>query len=270
MRKAGHYITASLTRLGGRPSIHPPADRSLFERPLVVLGVYLVSALIVMRADYALGVWMQAFPEGLRPVTKHITGIGEGIEVLVVSGLILILCVLVPKHRMRNRVSTGLNSVAAKAAYVFMAVAGGGLLASLVKNAIGRARPSQLAEYGSFYFKPLAFDADFASFPSGHSATAGAMAISLALVFPKYRPCFGPVGALICISRQLLGAHWCSDTLMGWAVGAAFALWLAHVFAARRLLFTYNVDGCLRPRRSRRSFASLVTYARTKIAARPR
>ncbi len=28
---------------------------------------------------------------------------------------------------------------------------------------------------------------------------------------------------------------------MGWAVGAAFALWLAHMFAARRLLFTYNV-----------------------------
>ncbi len=71
----------------------------------------------------------------------------------MVSGLILILCVLVPKHQMRNRVSTGLNSVAAKAAYVFMAVAGGGLLASLLKNVIGRARPSQLAEYGSFYFK---------------------------------------------------------------------------------------------------------------------
>jgi len=126
-------------------------------------------------------------------------------------------------------------------------VAGGGLLDSLLKNMIGRARPELLQTNGAFYFRPFAFHADFASFPSGHSATAGAMAMSLALVFPRLRPVFMPAGVLICLSRQWVGAHWASDTLMGWGVGIAFTLWLAHAFASRQLLFAYGSDGHLCP-----------------------
>lgn len=109
-------------------------------------------------------------------------------------------------------------------------------------------RPAELLQTnGAFYFRPFAFHADFASFPSGHSATAGAMAMSLALVFPRLRPVFMPAGVLICLSRQWVGAHWASDTLMGWGVGVAFAFWLAHAFARRRLLFAYGSDGRLCP-----------------------
>jgi undecaprenyl-diphosphatase len=43
--------------------------------------------------------------------------------------------------------------------------------------------------------------------------------------------------------------HWMSDTLMGWAVGAAFTYWLAHIFARRGLMFTYDEFGRLKPRR---------------------
>jgi len=34
---------------------------------------------------------------------------------------------------------------------------------------------------------------------------------------------------------------------MGWGVGVAFALWLAHAFARRRLLFAYDASGRLCP-----------------------
>ena len=73
------------------------------------------------------------------------------------------------------------------------------------------------------------------------------MAMSLALAFPALRPFVIPLGVLICLSRQMIGAHWVSDTLMGWGLGVAFALWLAHVFAHRKLLFTYNAQGRLTP-----------------------
>lgn len=85
---------------------------------------------------------------------------------------------------------------------------------------------------------------------SGHSATAAAMALSLALVFPRLRALFVTAGVLICVSRQLVGMHWMSDTLTGWAVGAAFTYWLAHAFARRGLMFRYDDFGRLRPRRT--------------------
>jgi membrane-associated phospholipid phosphatase len=167
--------------------------------------------------------------------------------VLSFSGALLIFAILAPAHKLRKSMRTGADLIAMAAAFIFLAVAGGGIVDSLAKNIIGRARPELLETNGAFSFRPFAFHADFASFPSGHSATAGAMAMSLALVFPRLRPLFIPVGVLICLSRQWVGAHWASDTLMGWGVGVAFALWLAHAFARRRLLFSYDSNGRLCP-----------------------
>ncbi|MBB3659986.1 membrane-associated phospholipid phosphatase [Rhizobium sp. BK650] len=47
------------------------------------------------------------------------------------------------------------------------------------------------------------------------------------------------------------GEHWASDTLMGWAIGVAFALWIAHAFARRRLVFGYGLDGKLYPHKAK-------------------
>ncbi|SCB35787.1 phosphatase PAP2 family protein [Rhizobium hainanense] len=230
------------------PTIKPPANRAFLERPIVIIAIFLALSLLVMwTADYPLGVWMKSFPTQLRGTAKWFSSLGTGLLVLSFSGALLIFAILAPAHKLRKSVRTGADLIATAAAFVFLAVAGGGIVDSLAKNIIGRARPELLDTNGAFSFKPFAFHADFASFPSGHSATAGAMAMSLALVFPRLRPVFMPVGVLICLSRQWVGAHWASDTLMGWGVGVAFALWLAHVFARRRLLFAYDSNGRLCP-----------------------
>ncbi|TXH80244.1 MAG: phosphatase PAP2 family protein [Rhizobium sp.] len=230
------------------PVAAPPENRAFLERPIAIIAIFLALSLFVMwTADYPLAVWMKSFPGQLRGMAKWISGLGTGLLVLSSSGALLIFTLLAPAHHVRKSVRTGADFVASAAAYVFLAVAGGGIADSLAKNMIGRARPQLLQTNGAFSFRPFSFHADFASFPSGHSATAGAMAMSLALVFPRLRPVFMPVGVLICLSRQWLGAHWASDTLMGWGVGVAFALWLAHLFARRRLLFAYDSSGRLRP-----------------------
>lgn len=230
------------------PTIKPPANRASLERPIVIIAIFLALSLLVMwTADYPLGVWMKSFPAQLRGIAKWISSLGTGLLVLSFSGALLIFAILAPAHKLRKSMRTGADLIATAAAFVFLAVAGGGIVDSLAKNMIGRARPELLDTNGAFSFRPFAFHADFASFPSGHSATAGAMAMSLALVFPRLRPIFMPVGVLICLSRQWVGAHWASDTLMGWGVGIAFALWLAHAFAQRRLLFAYDSNGRLCP-----------------------
>ncbi|MBY3243452.1 phosphatase PAP2 family protein [Rhizobium laguerreae] len=128
-----------------------------------------------------------------------------------------------------------------------MSVAGAGLVALLVKNVVGRARPELIESAGVYSFRLFAFDHEFAAFPSGHSATAGAMAMSPALAFPSIRLFVISIGVLICMLRLMLGEHWASDTLMGWPIGVAFASWLAHVFARRGLVFRYGSDGKLYP-----------------------
>ncbi|ENN85126.1 hypothetical protein RHSP_56648 [Rhizobium freirei PRF 81] len=241
-------LVSGVRRFFETPALAPPANRPLLERPIAIIVIFLILSLLVMKtADYPLGVWMKSFPEQLRGTAKWISSFGTGLLVLSFSGVLLILAVLIPAHKLRKSVRAGAELVATAAAFIFLSVAGGGIVDSLLKNIIGRARPELLETNGAFYFRPFAFHADFASFPSGHSATAGAMAMSLALVFPRLRPFFIPAGVLICLSRQWVGAHWASDTLMGWGVGVAFTLSLAHTFARRRLLFAYRADGHLCP-----------------------
>lgn len=261
-------LVNGLRRFFGAPTLAPPANRSFLERPIAIIFIFLALSLIVMMtADYPLGVWMKSFPEQLRGTAKWISSFGTGLLVLSFSGALLIFGILAPAHKFRKSARTGADLIATAAAFVFLSVAGGGLLDSLLKNMIGRARPELLQTNGAFYFRPFAFHADFASFPSGHSATAGAMAMSLALIFPRLRPVFMPAGVLICLSRQWVGAHWASDTLMGWGVGIAFTLWLAHAFARRQLLFTYRSDGHLCPgERYRTVLMTLRALLRGKLA----
>ena len=180
-----------------------PANRAFLERPIVLIAIFLALSLLVMwTADYPLGVWMKSFPQQLRGTAKWISSLGTGLLVLSFSGALLIFAIFAPAQKLRKSMRRSADLIATGAAFVFLAVAGGGIVDSLAKNIIGRARPELLQTDGAFTFRPFAFHADFASFPSGHSATAGAMAMSLALVFPRLRPLFIPVGVLICLSRQ--------------------------------------------------------------------
>jgi membrane-associated phospholipid phosphatase len=235
-----------------------PARRSLLQRPTVVLMTFFALALLAMAyVDRPLGQWMLSFPKELVGLARFITDLGEGLEVLVVTGVLTILGLCFPVARLSRQVRAGFDSLAAGSAYVFFAVAGGGIVSNLVKNMIGRARPRTLNPIDPFVYDPFAFKSAFAAFPSGHSATAGAMAMALALMFPRLRGILIPIGVLVCMTRLFLGAHWTSDALMGWAVGVAFALWLAHHLAGRGLVFGYGADGRLAPRRPRRSLRAV-------------
>lgn len=70
------------------------------------------------------------------------------------------------------------------------------------------------------------WDSRYRSFPSGHAATAVALALGLAYCYPKGWPIFSILALLACYQRIYAGAHYLSDVL----AGVCIACFLAAIF----------------------------------------
>jgi undecaprenyl-diphosphatase len=118
------------------------------------------------------------------------------------------------------------------AVWVLTAVALIGPVTSLLKQLFGRIRPD--FDQGGARLESL-------SFPSGHSsgiATLVTVGLLLAwpVLAPRARRWWLGVGValvvLVGLTRMLLGVHFLSDVLGGWALGVAWSLTVALVFGA--------------------------------------
>lgn len=99
------------------------------------------------------------------------------------------------------------------------AVAGAWLVAEGIKYLFNRARPF----ISDTEIAPLIKTPSSSSFPSGHSATAAAGAISLSAIYPAFAPALLVAGLLVALSRIYLGVHYPIDVLAGLLIGAASA-----------------------------------------------
>jgi undecaprenyl-diphosphatase len=68
---------------------------------------------------------------------------------------------------------------------------------------------------------PLIKTPSSSSFPSGHSATAAAGAITLSVLYPPFAPVLVLAGLLVVLSRVYLGVHFPFDVLAGIVIGIA-------------------------------------------------
>jgi undecaprenyl-diphosphatase len=111
----------------------------------------------------------------------------------------------------------------------WVAVAGAWTLAEGAKHLFDRARPfiwdTEIA--------PLIKTPSSSSFPSGHSATAAAGALTLSVLYPPFAPALVAAAFLVVLSRVYLGVHFPVDVLAGVVIGISTA---AGVLAGAALM----------------------------------
>ncbi len=118
--------------------------------------------------------------------------------------------------------------------FLFSTVAASGVSADIIKWIAGRYRPSQLFEHGLYGFDFLHIDRALTSFPSGHTATAFALATAITYLWPKASPTVWLFAILIGISRIMICAHYPSDVIAGAFVGTVTTLALIRVWNPSR------------------------------------
>lgn len=207
---------------------------------LVSLGAFAVDGMAIR--------WVATEPDWLRALAAATTNAGKSGWILV-SAAVIGLAVHFGGQRL-GRLLRRLHGIVVVQAclFVFAAVAGSGLLANLLKRAIGRARPMHLDDLGTFSFQHFANDYDFESFPSGHATTDGALAMALALLFPALRIPLIAVGLALAATRTLVGAHYPSDVIGGFSFGVWFTLATALLMARYGILFQATPSGGFRLR----------------------
>lgn len=206
-----------------------------FTYGLVALWLVAMVA-VALLFDVKIAKFADGLPQIFRVIFERITRIGTSGYVFALTVLACVgALILYMRRRALPRAQAGL--VAARAFYLFAVCAVSGLASQIIKLPIGRPRPFLIDTYGPFGFHPFAFNAKFASFPSGHTITAFAMAMAIGYLAPRLRLPLFIVAVLVAISRLVLGSHYLSDTMGGALIGVVSAVVLQRLFARRRIVF---------------------------------
>lgn len=227
---AGAYF-----RLRRRP---PDAQEPLWTATMTRwLIAALVTALLAGLADEAA---IRAAMGSQAPAVRlmaWITNIGKSQWYLVPAALVFIAVGLYDWSRGGPRAKVRRAFQLGQAAYVFLSVAAAGIAVNVVKVLVGRARPIELEQLGAWHFDFLRFGYDYASFPSGHSATVGAVAGILMVWFPRWSIVIVELGLFFAATRIAALAHYPSDVVTGFTVGVFSAVIVARWLARRGVVF---------------------------------
>ena len=238
-------IWLSFGQLVRTPSHSRRAEAARRSARHVLLLVVIVSAVIITLM-YAFDVEEISLmpPRGTPSLwwVRVLTDFGKDVYVLWALALSLIAVALAaPALRGVSRAT--MLGLGTRLQYLFLSVVLSVAAGELVKWIVGRGRPFVGGKANAFNFQHFAGSEAYASFPSGHSITAFALAFAVSAVWPRARIIMLLYALMIAATRLVLLAHHPSDVVAGALVGVIGAMTVRYWFAARRLGFAIHRDG---------------------------
>jgi membrane-associated phospholipid phosphatase len=218
-----------------------PFGLSRTSWPYFAVGVVCLLILIGF-IDAAASRGAIGWPEQWRAPFFLVTDYGLSERILIPSFVMMILLRLAmfPLSGVWKKASGELAQIFA---FVFAGIGTPVLLVSVLKRLIGRGRPSEYETAGSLSFQNFFNDWAFQSFPSGHSATAVALAFVVGFIWPAVFPFLLVAGLIVAVSRVPVGAHYPTDVFAGIIIGMIGAYLVRNFFAHKGWLFEQRDDG---------------------------
>lgn len=174
-------------------------------------ALFVLLGIAAMSVDVPLARWFKAdnFPSSLKKLCllAEVFGHGTGAVMIFITAW-----VLAPQYR---------HGLPRAISGTFIA----GMSANVLKMMVSRRRPYKFnLDYSVFktfrgWFPMLSAGTAGQGFPSGHTATAVALALGLTWLFPRGKWLFATLAALAALQRLVTNYHFLSDTLWGAAVG---------------------------------------------------
>ena len=177
--------------------------------------------------DRPLALWSYEHLHAVRETFHDITKIVDGIEILVMAGLIWCGALFALGKALSAR-----DAAVLRVSLAVLAAIG---VKDLLKVAFGRtwpetwtnANPSFITDH-VFTFAPFHGGQGWSAFPSGHMTVAAAFCGALWIVAPRLRALCVPVIGLVAVGLAGADEHWLSDMIAGGLIG-----WLVGVLVAK-------------------------------------
>jgi membrane-associated phospholipid phosphatase len=236
-RLCGANLLSALRLVGGRAARQNRKPLTIGWNAPFFLMVAVLAAVSFAILDPATGAYRGNWDEGVQRLASRVTDISLGVWYIVPAVLLLVIVNQLNWQRLSPRKLLLAYNWTMVASYILVSVGGALLLSNVVKRLIGRARPRHFEEFGPFAFEPFAVDASWASFPSGHSATIGAVAGVFMMLWPRSRHVIIPAAIFLAATRIVVGAHYPSDVVVGFAFGMVVAVVVSALFARLGYLF---------------------------------
>ena len=208
-------VRQRLRRIRVPDAAAPAGSRGRVVLAGAVVAVALI-VLFVLTIDHHSVAWWDGLSKSERRAFDVVTQFGKSGWLLVPTGVFCVALLFADWTRTGPRVAAAWIEVGNLTAFFFFSIAFAGIVTDLIKWTVGRSRPILFADDGVLTFNFLSFDYAHVSFPSGHTTTAAAAFVAIALIFRGRWILITVVGiaaAAIAVSRVGVRAHFPSDVV---------------------------------------------------------
>jgi lipid A 4'-phosphatase len=181
---------------------------------LLILNIFISSGIEVGLYNVFYEINLSLNNIHLKEFFIKITKIGDSLWVFLFSASVYFCCFFLKNKFFKINIKS-IKKIQFFSFFLFITSFLTGTLTQIIKHIIGRPRPNHVLGDEFFGMSFFNFESSFHSFPSGHTSTIFAVALTFSIFTPKLKYFYFIFAGLIGWSRVVVEAHYFSDVVGG-------------------------------------------------------